>query len=139
MFFEQRKIDEALKVLDKAVELDRGYAAAYLELAQIADNDNNLGAALDLLTKAAPVVPENPMINLYRAQFLIQSGNKDAALPLIDQLESLPWSQHYHPGVPQLLEQMRNAELIPPAAQSAEESKLDDKPIDDPKRQRVLK
>lgn len=115
MFFEQRKVDEALTVLDKAVELDRGYAAAYLELAQIADKDGNLVAALDLLTKAAPVVPENPMINLYRAQFLIRSGEKEQALPLIKGLQALTWSKHYHEGVPALLEEMKNAEVsIPP-------------------------
>lgn len=139
LFFEQRKIDEGLKALDKTVALDRGYAAAYLELAQIANNDNNFGAALELLTKAAPVVPENPMINLYRAQFLIQSGRKDEALPLIDQLETLPWSQHYHPDVPQLLEQMRSVEFNPPEMESAEKNTLDDKPDDDPSRQRLLK
>ncbi|MDT8442725.1 MAG: hypothetical protein RQ722_00395 [Desulfuromonadales bacterium] len=142
LFFEQRMVDEALKVLDKAVTLDRGYAAAYLELAQIADNDGNLAAALELLTKADPVVPENPMVNLYRAQFLIQSDRKEEALPLIDQLESLPWSKHYHPDVPQLLEQMRDAELTPPAAATDRDktiNKLEDKPVDDPARQRVLK
>jgi len=52
MFFEQRRIDEALLVLDKAVALDRGYAAAYLELALIADKDNNMAAALELLNSA---------------------------------------------------------------------------------------
>ncbi len=108
LFFEQRKIDEALAVLDKTVTLDRGYAAAYLELAQIADTDGNLAAALELLTKAAPVVPENPMVNLYRAQFLIQSGRKDEAMPLIRDLQKLTWSTHYHEGVPELLDQMAN-------------------------------
>jgi hypothetical protein len=125
MFFEQRKTEEALAVLDKAVALDRGYAAAYLELAQLADKDGNLAAALELLTKAAPVVPENPMVNLYRAQFLIRSGQKDQALPLIDELEKLTWSKHYHPDVPKLLEEMRNAEVTVDE-QSTEESKSED-------------
>ncbi len=109
LFFEQRKIDEALEVLDKTVSLDRGYAAAYLELAQIADNDGNLAAALELLTKAAPVVPENPMVNLYRAQFLIQSGRKDESMPLIRDLQTLTWSTHYHEGISGLLAQMANS------------------------------
>jgi tetratricopeptide (TPR) repeat protein len=143
LFFEQRNLDEALKLLDKAVQLDRGYAAAYLELALIADTDNNLNAALELLSKAAPLVPENPMVNLYRAQFLIQSGRKEEALPLIENLQTLNWSQHYHPDVPQLLEQMRNAEITqpapPPAAAEIAADKLIDKPVDDPARQRVLK
>jgi len=131
LFFEQRKIDEALAVLDKTVALDRGYAAAYLELAQIADNDGNLDAALELLSKAAPLVPENPMINLYRAQFLIQSGQKEQALPLIGQLEKLPWSKHFHPDVPQLLTDMRNAEIS--------KATTEEKNVDDPARQRTLK
>ncbi len=135
MFFEQRKIDEALAVLDKAVALDRGYAAAYLELAQIADQDNNLAAALELLNSAAPVVPENPMVNLYRAQFLIQSGRKDEALPLIDQLAALQWSKHYQEGVPQLLEDMAKAEAVQP---EQEESKQGS-PNNDEQGKRILK
>jgi len=134
LFFEQRKIDEALKVLDKAVALDRGYVAAYLELAQIANHDNNLGAALDLLNRAAPIATENPMVNLYRAQFLIQSGQKEQALPLIEELKALKRSKHYHADVPQLLEQMKNAEMNVEASAPAQ-----DQPVEDKARTRVLK
>jgi len=135
MFFEQRKIDEALAVLDKAVALDHGYAAAYLELALIADKDNNMAAALELLNSAAPVVPENPMVNLYRAQFMIGSGQKDQAMPLIRQLQTLHWSKHYHEDVPQLLKGMANAEAIQPEQEASRQSS----PVDDEQRKRVLK
>ena len=114
MFFEQRKIDEALVVLDKAVSVDHGYAAAYLELAQIADKDGNMAAALELLDSAAPVVPENPMVDLYRAQFMIRSGQGENALPLIKKLKAMPWSTHYYAETPKLLEEMAKAALEEP-------------------------
>jgi hypothetical protein len=109
MFFEQHKVDDALAILDKAVTLDRGYVAAYLELAEIANNDGNLTVALELLSKAAPLVPENVMVNLYRAQFMIQHGEKAQAIPLIKQLKGMQWSNYYHGGIPQLLDEMLNA------------------------------
>jgi tetratricopeptide (TPR) repeat protein len=134
LFFEQRKIDEALAVLDKAVSLDRGYAAAYLELAQIANDDGNLAAALELLSNAAPLVPENPMVNLYRAQFLIESGRKEEAIPLIKNLQQLTWSTYYHKDIPALLEQMLNDEISAPASDTPSQ----EQPKDDPTRQRIL-
>jgi tetratricopeptide (TPR) repeat protein len=134
LFFEQRKIDEALAVLDKAVSLDRGYAAAYLELAQIANDDGNLAAALELLSNAAPLVPENPMVNLYRAQFLIESSRKEEAIPLIKNLQQLTWSTYYHTDIPALLEQMLNDEISAPASDTPSQ----EQPKDDPTRQRIL-
>jgi hypothetical protein len=113
MFFEQHKVGGALTLLDKAVALDRGYAAAYLELAEIANNDGNLTVALELLSKASPLVPENAMVNLYRAQFMIQNGEKGQAIPLIKELKMRQWSSHYHAEIPQLLNGMMNAEKKP--------------------------
>ena len=119
MFFEQRRVDEALAVLDKAVALDHGYAAAYLELALIADKDGNMPVALQLLNSAAPVVPENPMVDLYRAQFMIRSGQGEEALPLIEKLQAMKWSTHYHAETPKLLDDMAKAALEKPEAVEA--------------------
>jgi len=75
------------------------------------------------------------MVNLYRAQFMIRSGQKDQAMPLIRQLQTLPWSKHYHEGVPQLLEDMAKAEAIQPEPEPSKQSS----PVDDEQRKRVLK
>jgi tetratricopeptide (TPR) repeat protein len=118
MFFEQRRVEEALAILDKAVALDRGYAAAYMELALLAGKDNNMPAALDLLNRAAPLVPENPMVDLYRAQFMIQSGQQEQAMPIVKRLQTLPWSKHYHAETPKLLEEMTKIALQEPAGEN---------------------
>jgi len=110
--FEQKKIDEALGQLDKAAALDPGYGAVYLELAQIAETDRNLPIAVDLLRKGGSFFADNPFIDFYRAQFLLQLGRIDQARPLIERLEKLPWSKRYHPqmaeGVKQMADYARN-------------------------------
>jgi hypothetical protein len=129
MFFEQHKVDDALACLDKAVTLDRGYVAAYLELAEIAKDDGNLTVALELLSKAAPLVPENAMINLYRAQFMILNGKKDQAVPIIKELKRLQWSSLYHGEIRQLLNEMMNAEArLPEQSTSAGDDTGDSPP-----------
>lgn len=100
------RIDVALAQLDKAVALDPGYAAVYLDLAQVAQQENNLAGLLDLLGRAVPAFPENPFIDLHRAQYLIQAGLGDTAKPLITRLKSLSWSPYFHAEVPRLLTEM---------------------------------
>lgn len=113
--FEQKKIDEALKQLDKAAVLDPGYAAAYLELAQIAETDKNLPVAEKLLAKGGNYFDVNPFVDFYRAQFLLQMGRIDEAKPLLDRLERLTWSQRYHPQMPAGAKQMADYARNPQA------------------------
>ena len=110
--FSQRQVSEALIHLDKAVSLDPGYAAAYLELAQIAEQDGNLAAALNLLEKAGKVFPENPFIDLYRARYLVALGRVDEAAPLILRLERLPWSKRLHAEIPAAIADLADAAKI---------------------------
>lgn len=104
--FEQKKIDEALRQLDKATVLDPGYGAVYLELAQIAETDRNLPIAVDLLSKGGSFFADNPFIDFYRAQFLLQLGRIDEARPLVERLEKLPWSKRYHPQMAEEVKKM---------------------------------
>lgn len=114
--FEQKKVTEALAQLDKAVALDPGYAAAYLELAQIAEKDGNLAVAAELLGKGGRVFPENPFIDLYRARFLLQIGRVDEAKPLIARLQQLTWSKRLHSQIPEAIIQMSDYVENPEAA-----------------------
>lgn len=116
--FEQKKVTEALTQLDKAVALDSGYAAAYLELAQIAEKDGNLAVAAELLGKGGRVFPENPFIDLYRARFLLQIGQVDEAKPLISRLQQLTWSKRLHGQIPEAIIQMSDYVKNPQAAKS---------------------
>lgn len=111
--FEQKKITEALVQLDKAVALDPGYAAAYLELAEIAEKDGNPAAAVELLGKGGEVFPENPFIKLYRARFLLQMGRIDEAKPLLEQLRMLSWSKRLHGQIPTAIQEMADYAMKP--------------------------
>lgn len=113
---EQKKIAEALAQLDKAVALDSGYAAAYLELAQIAEKDGSLNVALELLEKGGEVFPENPFIDLYRTRFLLQMGRVGEAKPLIDRLRQLPWSKRVHGQIPAAVAELATFADKPQAA-----------------------
>lgn len=113
--FENRQIDAALETLDKVVAIDPGYAAAYLELAQIARTDQNPAAALVLLEKAAAAFPENPFINLHRAELLLETGEKKPALELLSSLSRRNWSRHYHGDTPGLIADMAKGNLPTPA------------------------
>lgn len=115
--FEQQKFDEAFKQLDKAVALDSGYGAAYLDLAQIAETDQNLAVGEGLLSKAANIYPVNPFIDLYRVQFLLQMGRFDEAKSTLDGLQKLTWSSRYHPQIPGGLKQMADFAANPPPVQ----------------------
>ncbi len=104
-----QRMAAALDQLDKAVALDPGYAAAYLDLARVAQQENNLPGILELLGRAAPVFPDNPFIDLHRAQYLIQAGQAKKARPLIERLKNLTWSSHFHSEVPGALKELEDA------------------------------
>lgn len=106
--FLAKKIDPALEALDRAVALDPGYAAAWLDLAQMAVKDGKPEIALKLLGKAASVYPADPFIQMQRADLLLQADRKQEALPIIERLKTLSWSKTYHSEIPPLIERMEN-------------------------------
>ncbi len=104
--FLAKNVDQALQALDRAVALDPGYGAAYLRLADMALQDQNPEAALTLLEKASAVFPENPFIDLQRADLLRQMGAGDQAQALMEPLKDVSWSPVYHAEIPGMIDQM---------------------------------
>lgn len=113
-FVEQRAA-EAFALLDQAVALDPGYALAYLELAESGDVQGQWDKAEDLLAKAASIFPNNPFIRIRQADLLIRRGRGTEARVLLTELQQLPWSTTYYPGIPGLLREM-NAAAAPPVS-----------------------
>lgn len=104
--FVQRQSDEAFALLDRAVALDPGYALAYLDLAVTGAELGNVKKAEELLNKAAEIFPQNPFIRINLAGLLIRNNHGKEAIPLLRELQQLPWSATYHPDAASLLKQM---------------------------------
>lgn len=107
--------EAAFALLDKIVELDPGYAQEYLSLAETAVEKNWLTEAVNLLQKAEKHYPENPFIALRKADILIQLKDYPAALLIIENLKTLPWSQKVYPQVSETLIEMETFARNPPA------------------------
>jgi hypothetical protein len=104
--FLQKQSVAAFSLLDQAVALDRGYALAYLELAETGVELGQWEKAVEILDKAANAFPDDPFIRISQADLLIQHGRGQEALPLLTALQQLPWSEIHHPGVSALLKEM---------------------------------
>ena len=98
--------DEAFALLDRAVAIDPGYALAYVELGETAIETRRWAKAEELLKKAAKHFPSNPFIRITLVDLLIQTDRSSEAIPLLRNLQQLPWSSTYHPGVPPVLKEM---------------------------------
>jgi len=92
--------------LDQAVQLDRGYGLAYLELAEQGIKLKRFNKSIELLQKAASLFPNNPFIRINLSELLIMRGRNQEARPIIEELKRLPWSEKFHPGVLETLEQL---------------------------------
>lgn len=104
---QNKELEAALEALDRAIELDPGYAAVYLAIANMAGNDGNQAATLRFLEKAATHYPLNPFVDIGRAELLLKQGNRDAAIKLITDLQKLHWSPVYHPDIPEILAELQ--------------------------------
>lgn len=113
--FRQKISDAAFTALDRAVALDPGYALAYVELYETGMKLGEWEKSLKLLKKAASALPENPFIRISQADLLIKQGRGSAVLPLLHELKKLPWSSLYHPGIPNLLDEMIEVATLPDA------------------------
>lgn len=117
--FQQDRPLEGFTALDRAVALDKGYALAYLQLAERGFAMGKPETSLQLLDKAARVFPDNPFIPLNKAHILLLSGRGRDALPLVRQLRKEPWSD------PQIVARLEEMEAVaqqappPPSPQPA--------------------
>jgi len=94
--FQQGRADEAFTLLDKAVQLDPGYATAYLQLAETGIEKGQMEKALELQRKAVKHYPENPFLQMSEANLLIEMERTDEAIEVINGLQMLPWSPYFH-------------------------------------------
>lgn len=98
---------EALAALARAVALDPGYAAEYLNLAALARGRELPEQELEMLEIAKGLDPANPFVGLRIAELQIELGAPEQARRLLDELSRLPWSPVYFPDVPELIESMK--------------------------------
>ncbi|MBN2256291.1 MAG: tetratricopeptide repeat protein [Anaerolineaceae bacterium] len=66
--------------LRNATALDRNYGEAYIELAAYYVHNKNAVAALDLLNTAESLLPDSPLIPLYRAEAYLEMDQAELAL-----------------------------------------------------------
>lgn len=131
--FEQKMPDQAFASLDRAVALDRGYALEYIALAERGFEIRQSDKAIELLAKAAQILPENPFIRLQLANQLIRASRVKEARPIIAELLELKWSEVIYPETVPLLKRMQEAAAIDvivplPATEPRIEEALPNKP-----------
>lgn len=97
---------DAFAALDRAIALDPGYAQAYLELAESARGIGASERVLQHLDKAAPHFPDNPFLDIDRAEALLRLARGREAALLLAGLQQLPWSERHHPGIAAQLAEM---------------------------------
>lgn len=97
--FQQGRAEEAFTLLDRAVQLDPGYATAYMQLSDTGIENGQFDKSLVLQRKAISQYPENPFLKINEAGILIAMGNTDEAITKIETLQKLPWSPAFHPNI----------------------------------------
>ena len=96
----------ALQHLSEAVKLDPVYALEYLSLAPLAQEKSSQEKVVEVLRFAHEALPDNPFISLDLSQALLESGLHKEALFMLEQLESLTWSEIFFPTMPELIEDL---------------------------------
>ncbi|MDT8442092.1 MAG: tetratricopeptide repeat protein [Desulfuromonadales bacterium] len=104
-----RMSQEAFDSLDRAVALDPIYAGEYLRLAPLANEKGRADEAARMLRLAATALPDQPLIRLDLAYALLQTGEQDAALRILDDLIAGDWSPVYYPEMRTALREQRQA------------------------------
>lgn len=99
--------EQGFTTLDRAISLDRGYALYYVELAERALKANRDDKAIECLSKASLALPDNPVIRVQLARLLLKTGRSQEAIPLIEELQKLTWSDEFYRHIPALLVEMK--------------------------------
>ena len=95
---------QGLSALGQAVSLDPLYALEYFELVNQKVRHGEQDAALVLLDKSIQALPEHALIGVRKAQLLVEMERGEEAVPLLRELEALPWSEYYYPDMHQEIE-----------------------------------
>ncbi len=74
------KVEEALKDMEAAVQLDPNYGEAYLGIAELQVQAGEGKLALETLEQAARLMPDSPLVYLYRAQAYLALKDNEQAL-----------------------------------------------------------
>ncbi len=101
-----REGDRALAYLREAVELDPVYANEYLVLADLALEKKGPDKALEMMQLAQDKLPDNPFITMSMARTALNAGHRELASKLLSDLQKLPWSNVYYPGVESELQEL---------------------------------
>jgi tetratricopeptide (TPR) repeat protein len=96
----------ALRHLADAVQRDPVYAYEYLSLVPIAREKGYPDEAVRVLSLARKANPDNPLITLELASAFVATGQTETAVPLLQELLALNWSQRYYPDMPSFLERL---------------------------------
>ncbi|PLX78306.1 MAG: hypothetical protein C0614_08685 [Desulfuromonas sp.] len=96
--------DHALAKLNQAVALDPVYALEFLELANVAKEQNLTEQVQRMLMLAIAAQPENVWLQLQLVGQLKATGQEEEAEKLLQALREKPWSPVYYPEMVKQLE-----------------------------------
>lgn len=116
-----KKGTEALERLAVAVQIDSAYAVEYLGLAATAMDKKRPDQALAMLDQAVEAMPDNPFVQLQKAEMLLRFGHGELATESLAALEQQPWSKIYYPQMPSYIETLKSATLKPETESSPTE------------------
>jgi len=75
-----KKVEDALKDMETAAQIDPNYAEAYLGIAELQVRGGESEQALETLDQAAKLTPDSPLVSLYRAQAYLALKESKKAL-----------------------------------------------------------
>ena len=100
-YVELGKIDSARICFQHSIELNNNYASAYLNLAQLEEDEGNLNKALRFASRAYALEPNNIEYQYVYSTILVQMDKgKDAIYSLREIIKKWPWHHgaHYNLG-----------------------------------------
>jgi tetratricopeptide (TPR) repeat protein len=100
-FVELGKTDSARTLFQKAIDLDRNYAATYFNLAQLEEDEGNFKQALQHAGRAYGIEPDNLEYRYVYSTLLVQMDRgSEAIFNLRKIVEKWPWHHgaHYNLG-----------------------------------------
>lgn len=109
-----KKPQKALAALDRAVQIDPGYALEIVNLARARLRNNNYTKGIELLNRAHELTLEQDFIKFDLAIANLQAGNRSKATSIVDELKILPWSPVYFSNMPTTLARIRLEANPPP-------------------------